>query len=444
MLIEARHLLSPAGLIDDGWVEIVDGKVRAWGGPGLTSDNSGPDSRSDQGRTAPVPPLPRQPDSAEVRAAAGTSIDHPEPGPTAGVPSPETVGTVLLSHPGPGADITHRATDLRVDGIVSPGFVDVHSHGGGGANFCADPDQVTTVLATHLAHGTTTMIGSLVTDSLAEIEQEVRTLAKFVADGRLAGIHLEGPWLSPQYKGAHPENLLIDPVIADIDRLLEAGVGCVRMVTIAPEKPGALAAIRHLAERGVVVAVGHTAADLDTAKAAIAAGARGATHLFNAMPDILHRAPGPGLALWHDPDVWVELICDGVHVHTDLIAQVMATKPDKTVLITDAMAAAGSDDGDYVLGQLPVEVRQGVAHIAGTTTVAGSTLTLSRAVRTAVAAGVGLETALLSATAHPADYLGLTDVGRLAPGTWADLVCLDDDLNVTQVMRHGQWVDSAE
>ena len=415
-LIRARSLLSPTGLIDNGWVEIDGTRIRAWG-------------QGEPLETAPDPghAAPRTPDPGH--AARSRSI-HDCRGEHGFCNCAQNAGSQFPT--------------VTIDGIVAPGFVDVHCHGGGGASFDGGPEQAATVLATHLRHGTTTMVASLVTADLPELESQVRALAPLVTDGSLAGIHLEGPWLSEQHKGAHAADLLRDPVVADIDRLLDAGGGAVRMVTIAPEKPGALAAIRHLASRGVTVAVGHTAADLDTAKAAIAAGARGATHLFNAMPDILHRAPGPGLALWHDPDVWVELICDGVHVHTDLIAQVMATKPDKTVLITDAMAAAAAADGDYVLGQLPVEVRQGVAHISGTTTVAGSTLTLSRAVRTAVAAGVGLETALLSATAHPADYLGLTDVGRLAPGTWADLVCLDDDLNVTQVMRHGQWVDSAE
>jgi len=331
--------------------------------------------------------------------------------------------------------------DVTAD-VVSPGFVDVHCHGGGGANFCEDPAQISTVLDTHAAHGTTTMVASLVTESLAELSDEVRALSAFAGDGRIAGIHLEGPWLAEEYKGAHPASLLLDPKIPDIDALLDAGRGTVVMVTVAPEKQGGLEAIRHLSDRGVMAAVGHTAADYGTVCEAIEAGARGATHLFNAMPDILHRAPGPGLALWSDPRVWVELICDGVHVHPKLIAHVMATKPDKSVLITDAMAAAGFDDGDYLLGELPVEVRDGVAHIAGTSTIAGSTLTLDSAVRTAVAAGVDPVTALRAATANPADYLGLTGVGRIEPGFWADLVCLTDDLHPTCVMRRGRWIHS--
>ena len=329
--------------------------------------------------------------------------------------------------------------DLVAD-VVCPGFVDVHCHGGGGANFGADPTQIATVLGTHAAHGTTTVVASLVTEALPHMVEEVRVLSRFMADGRLGGIHLEGPWLAEAYKGAHPASLLLNPVISDIDALLEAGAGGVRMVTVAPEKPGGIEAVRHLSEAGVMVAIGHTAADYDTTVKAIEAGARGTTHLFNAMPEILHRAPGPGLALWSDPRVWVELICDGIHVHPKLVAHVMATKPERCILVTDAMAAAGFDDGDYVLGELPVEVRAGVAHIAGTSTIAGSTLTLDSAVRTAVAAGVDIMTALRAATSNPADYLGLKDVGRIEPGYWADLVCLTDDLVPTRVMRHGKWI----
>ncbi|MCL2471451.1 MAG: N-acetylglucosamine-6-phosphate deacetylase [Propionibacteriaceae bacterium] len=330
--------------------------------------------------------------------------------------------------------------DVVVDGILSPGFVDVHCHGGGGANFGADPVQAETVRATHAAHGTTSIVASLVTGSLADLEEQVRVLSRLVADGRLAGIHLEGPWLAPEYKGAHAEHLLIDPLPADIERLVQAGNGAIRLVTIAPERPGALDAIRLLTQQGVVVALGHTAADFDATRLAIEAGARGATHLFNAMPDILHRSPGPALALWQDPKVWVELICDGVHVHPALAAQVMATKPDTSVLITDAMAAAAYPDGHYTLGDQDVEVRDQVARLSGTATIAGSTLTLDKAVRTAVQSGIPLSTALKAATSNPADYLGLPDVGRIAPGMWANLVCLTNTLTVTAVMRHGQWI----
>jgi N-acetylglucosamine-6-phosphate deacetylase len=323
--------------------------------------------------------------------------------------------------------------------ILSPGFVDVHCHGGGGASFGSNSDQTSTAIETHLRNGTTTLVASLVTATIPDLEDQVRTLARFVNDGLLAGIHLEGPWLSQKYKGAHAEKLLIPPIIQDITRLIEASEGTISMVTIAPELPGAIEAIGFMSGQGILAAIGHTAADFDTAQAGIEAGARGATHLFNAMSEIHHREPGPALALWMDDRVYVELICDGVHVHPDLIAHVMSVSPAKVVLITDAMAACGCTDGDYTLGDLPVEVRAGVARIAGTSTIAGSTLTLDKAVRTAVKAGVEVETALKAATCNPADYLGL-NVGRIEVGSWADLVCLDAELLPTRVMRHGQWV----
>jgi len=322
--------------------------------------------------------------------------------------------------------------------IVSPGFVDVHSHGGGGVSFTDGAEAARTVLATHRARGTTTMLASLVTGSLDAMEAAVKALTPLVDTGELAGIHLEGPWLAEAYKGAHEASLLRDPELADVQRLV--GGRPVRMVTIAPERPGGLDAIAWLTSKGVVASVGHTAADDACARAAVAFGARGATHLFNAMPELLHRAPGPALIFWRAPDVWVELVFDGVHVATDLLAQVMKTKPDRCVLITDAMAAAGAGDGKYRLGNLDVEVKNGVARLAGTKTIAGSTLTLDRAVRTAVEAGVPLQLALEAATCHPADYLGLPRVGSLAAGKYADIVALDENLRVVKVMRRGVWV----
>jgi len=365
MIIQAKRLLTPDGLRDDGWVEVADGFVAAWG-----------------------------------------------------------VGTP----PTPAAEVFD---------IVSPGFVDVHSHGGGGVNFADGADAARVVLAAHLAHGTTTMIASLVTAPLDALVAQIEDLTPLVASGELAGIHLEGPWLAPAYKGAHDAAMLRDPSLPEVHEAVTSGP--VAMVTIAPERPGAMAVIRWLASRGVVVAVGHTGADAACTREAIAAGARGATHLFNAMPEMLHRAPGPALPLWESPDVWVELVCDGVHVAADLVTAVMKSKPQRCVLVTDAMAAAGTQDGDYVLGGLAVEVRAGVARLAGTNTIAGSTLTLSQAVRVAVGAGVPLELALQAATGNPADYLGIAGVGRLEAGNLADIVVLDDALQVVKVMRRGIW-----
>lgn len=339
-----------------------------------------------------------------------------------------------------GAGEPPSAADEVVDGWLIPGYVDPHSHGGGGASFVTDdPADVDTVLAAHRAVGTTTMVASLVTGSIPDLTRQVRLLAEKVDAGDLAGIHLEGPWLAEKYKGAHPLQLLADPDPATVEDLLEAGGGAVSMVTIAPERTGALEAIAVMVAHGCVPAIGHTNADYETTKAAIDAGARGATHLFNAMPTLKHREPGPVLALWEDPRVIVELVFDGIHVRPELAAFVMQTVPDRVSLVTDAMAAAGAPDGDYRLGELAVEVRDRVARLAGSDTIAGSTLTLDRAVRNAVAAGVPLVQAVRSATSINADYMGLTDVGRLAPGSRADLVVLDDHQAVTRVMWRGVW-----
>ncbi len=333
-----------------------------------------------------------------------------------------------------------RPADEVAPGVLAPGYVDVHCHGGGGASFITeDREQARVAIAAHRQRGTTAMVASLVTGALPDLHRQVAVLADLVEAGELVGIHLEGPWLAEEYKGAHPSALLADPAAPDVAALLDTGRGTVRMATIAPERAGALEAIRLMAGRGCVAAVGHCNADYDTTRAAVDAGARGATHLFNAMPGLGHRAPGPVLALWQDPRVMLELVLDGVHVRPELVAWVMATAPGRVALITDAMAAAGGEDGDYLLGELAVEVRGGVARVAGQDTIAGSTLTLDRAVRNAVAAGVGLVPALRAATTVPADYLGLAEVGRIAPGRRADLVVLDDALQVTRVLWRGHW-----
>lgn len=322
------------------------------------------------------------------------------------------------------------------DVTLAPGLVDVHNHGGGGVAFSEDPILAA---ATHRAAGTTTVVASLVTQSIEELDRQVRMLAPLVESGELAGIHLEGPWLAEKYKGAHPADKLRDPVASEVEGLLDAGAGAVRMVTIAVEKPGALESVRLMASRGVVAALGHSDCTFDQAREAIGAGVTGATHLFNAMPGLHHREPGPVLALLEDDRVWCELIVDGVHLRPELAAWVMSVS-DRVVLVTDAMAAAGCSDGDYVLGDLPVEVRSGVARIAGTDTIAGSTLVLSRGVQVAIEAGVAPEVALRAATFNAAQYLRLAGVGELAPGASADLVVFGADWGVEKVLHRGEWV----
>ncbi|WP_261623823.1 N-acetylglucosamine-6-phosphate deacetylase [Nesterenkonia marinintestina] len=321
----------------------------------------------------------------------------------------------------------------HVDGILAPGFVDVHCHGGGGAAFDDGAEAAETARQTHRSHGTTSMLASLVSDDPARLLRTVQDLAPLVRDGRLAGVHLEGPWLSRERAGAHDPDLLSAPDATVLEELL--GTGVVRMVTLAPELPGGTDAVRRIAAAGAIAAVGHSDATYRQTREALAAGARAGTHLFNAMRGLHHREPGPAAALLEDGEAFVELIADGVHVHPAMLGWVHRSAPGRCLLITDAMSATGGPDGHYRLGRLHVRVDDGVARIADTGTIAGSTLTMDRAVRFAVdEAGFGAEDALRAASEVPARLLGRDDIGVLRRGARADLVLLEEDLTVREVL----------
>ena len=339
------------------------------------------------------------------------------------------------------------AADVDLHGrVVVPGFVDQHVHGGGGATFTTgDEHEAARVVAFHRRHGTTTTMASLVTAELAELERAVAALADLVDDGLLAGVHLEGPWLSPRQCGAHDPALLRAPSGPEVERLLRLGRGTVRMVTLAPELDGGLAAVSRVVEAGAVAALGHTDATYAVTRAALDAGATVGTHLFNAMRPVHHREPGPVVALLDDPRATVEVIADGVHVHPAMLRRAVTTKgAGRVALVTDAMAAAGMADGNYRLGGLHVEVKGGVARLAEGGALAGSTLTMDAALRGAVhESGLSLEAAARLASTTPAAVFGLPDVGAIEAGKRADLVVLDHDLRVTAVMAAGAWIDDA-
>ena len=329
---------------------------------------------------------------------------------------------------------------------VVPGFVDIHVHGGGGASFLStDPDEAARAVAFHRRHGTTTTLASLVTAPLDILERQLSALTDLCADGLVAGIHLEGPWLSNARRGAHDPAFLRPPALPEVRRLLTAGGSALRVVTLAPELDGGLDAVHAVVDAGATAAVGHTDAPYEVARVSIDAGARLGTHLFNGMRPVHHREPGPVVALLEDDRVAVELVNDGTHLHPAIVrAVVAAAGPDRVMLVTDAIAGAGMGDGEYELGGLRVRVGDGVARLAGTGSIAGSTLTMDVAFRRAVVeVGLPLEIAVRLASATPARVLGLDDVGAIEPGWRADLVVLDEKLEVLAVMASGAWVDGS-
>jgi N-acetylglucosamine-6-phosphate deacetylase len=327
---------------------------------------------------------------------------------------------------------------------IVPGFVDMHTHGGGGHTFTTgDAGSAREAAAFHLRHGTTTLLASLVSSPFDLMRDATAAFRPLVESGVLAGIHFEGPYLSADRCGAQNPEFLRDPSSAELAELIELGGGAVRMVTLAPERDGALEAIKLLVGHGVVAAVGHTDATWEQTRAAVSAGASVGTHLFNGMRPVHHREPGPVVALLEAPNVVCELVADGVHLHDGMLGFATSVAgPERAALITDAMAAAGLPDGEYELGGQAVTVAGGVARLSRDGAIAGSTLTMDAALRHAVASGVALPDACRMVATTPARAIGLGNrVGALQTGLRADLVELDDDLNVVRVMQAGAWVD---
>jgi len=336
-------------------------------------------------------------------------------------------------------ELDPSAADDAADAWLVPGFIDIHGHGGGTASYDDGAEAIATARAVHRAHGTTRAVLSLVTAPVDDLAARAATIARLAADDRtILGSHLEGPFLDAGHKGAHTAALLRAPDEASVDRLLEAGAGTIRQITMAPELPGAIEAVRRFTTAGVAVAVGHTDADEPTAQTAFDAGATILTHAFNAMRGIHHRAPGPVAAALIDDRVTIEVIADGVHVHPDVIRMLTAGAPGRVALITDAMAAAGAADGAYTLGGLEVSVVDGVARLVDGGAIAGSTLTQDAAIRLMVhEVGMPLPAAVAAATIVPARAVGVADrFGSLTPGHAADAVLLDEQLTVRRV-----WVD---
>jgi N-acetylglucosamine-6-phosphate deacetylase len=377
-VLHSVRLVLPTGVVDDGWISVHDGRIVAIGGPG--------DER-------------------------------------------------------PARSDGHEEMDLAGRWVV-PGFVDLHVHGGGGKSLTiADPDDALDALALHRSHGTTTSLASLLTAPVDDIVRGAEVLADLADDGHIAGIHLEGPFLSHSRCGAQDPAYLLAPDAAALDAMLTAGRGHVRVVTIAPELPGAIDLIKQVVAAGAVAAIGHTDATYVQTCEGLEAGARLATHLFNGMRGVHHREPGPATALLECADVVVELVADGVHLHDAITTLVFRhVGPGRIALITDAMAAAGAEDGVYPLGPQMVRVQNGVALLEGTHAIAGSTLTQDAALRRVVNAGVDIADAVTALAHTPARLLGLDNrIGSLAPGLAADLLVLDPSLAIEGIMIAGEW-----
>lgn len=317
----------------------------------------------------------------------------------------------------------HQSPNHIVEGVLIPGFVDIHCHGGGGKYFsAATPGEIHAVIETHRGHGTTTLIASLVSEPFETLKAQVQRLKPFVQSGQIAGIHLEGPYLSQARCGAHDPHLLTNPDLSEIKELLEIADGSISMITIAPELAGSDAAIRHLTAAGVTVALGHTDGTFRDASLGTNAGATVITHFMNAMDKGLNDTSFASFVI-ADERLSVELILDGHHVGFETAKEIYTAVGNRIILVTDAMAAAGAVDGSYTIGNLPVVVEHGIARLISNGALAGSTLTMDTVFLNAIRElGLSLTEAVAATSTRAAHRLGFNDRGGIAVGKKADLL----------------------
>lgn len=321
--------------------------------------------------------------------------------------------------------------DITIEDVLIPGFVDIHCHGGAGHYFSAtSPESITAAIDAHKKAGTTSLVASLVSESIDHLKAQIARLVPFFNRGEILGIHLEGPYLSHARCGAHEPSLLVNPDLAEIKELLEIGKGAISMITIAPELPGAIEAIKYLSAAGVKVAIGHTDGDFKDAAAGTNAGATIVTHFMNAMSKEKVEGSISSFVLV-DERLSVELILDGHHVPFATVQEIITAIGDRIVLVTDAMAAAGSADGSYTIGKLDVHVKDSVARLVSNGALAGSTLTMDTAFTHAInQCGVSIPQAVLMSSTNPAKALGLQDRGSIAVGMRADLLAYNSTTGV--------------
>jgi len=334
-----------------------------------------------------------------------------------------------------------------IDQVAIPGFIDVHIHGAGGHDVMeATGEAMSTVAGTLARHGTTSFVATTVTASPDETCRSVEGIAQYMTKqfealqprAEVLGIHYEGPFLNKVRRGVHPAEWIQPPSAELLNRLLQAASGKARILTIAPEVLGAIPCVKAAREAGVVVAMGHTDATYEQARAAIVQGVHHAVHVYNAMRPFSHRDSGVIGAVLTTPEVTAELIADGVHVEEAAMRLLLQAKgPSCVILISDGLSATGMPDGKYMLGKFEVTVSGGVCRNAEGK-LAGSTLTLDRALRNVVALGVPLQDAVRMLTANPAKLLGIEfKKGALRTGADADIVLLDENLQLTNVFTRG-------
>ena len=327
-------------------------------------------------------------------------------------------GVITAVNPG-----IHRSPDATTDGVLIPGFVDIHCHGGGGHYFSASsPDSITAAINAHKKTGTTSLVASLVSESIDDLKSQIQRLIPFYNRDDIVGIHLEGPYLSHARCGAHEPSLLIDPTLPQLRELIDVGQGSIKMVTIAPELKGAQEAFSYLASVGVFAAIGHTEGNFQDAAAATDNGASIVTHFLNAM-NKENTAGSIANFVTSDPRLTVELIVDGHHLSFEKVRELFEAIGPRIIMVSDAMAAAGNGDGSYTIGALPVEVKNGVARLTSNQKLAGSTLTISQAFTNLInKCGLTLEQAVHATSTQPAHAFGLKDRGSIAVGMRADLL----------------------
>ncbi|NAW66473.1 N-acetylglucosamine-6-phosphate deacetylase [Photobacterium halotolerans] len=345
--------------------------------------------------------------------------------------------------------LEHIESDQWDADILIPALIDTHVHGGAGVDVMDGNHHALEKLSQYLARqGVGAFLATTVTAPMDDIETALRQVAHSMQQGlsgaELLGSYLEGPYFTPQNKGAHPASLFRTANPEELDHLITVSENSLKVVALAPEQPFALETIQHLKTRGINVMLGHTAADYSTTLAALDAGADGLVHCFNGMKGIHHREPGTvGAGLSHDSAV-IELIADGHHVHPAVMKMCCRCAPDRLVLISDAMRAAGMPDGEYQLGETQVTMKDGIVRTSSGG-LAGSTLSLSCAIQNMVAqAGQPLEKAVEMASLIPARLLGIDDrLGSIVPGKTASLVALNHDLQVVSTWVQGKQVWTA-